>query len=288
MPRHAELTVVAGRRKTGKTNQTLTQLFKAVMQHNRKVLIFDPTDEFGDYQYRDNEPRLSIKPIFIRDIPRFSVQMKAEIVRIKPYFDDGRRMSTDDMANVLSIILQSYRNGIMLIEDINKYVTDNPRNDLMGSLATLRQNGVDLIAHYQMIGKAGNPKILGMTNYIRMHKTADQVARHEDKFLDKTQILSISENIVNARFRYGVQKKVYNYTGTYFSCLVDMEALKIDGVFTQKEAEKAVEQYISHNSANTIRSEYNSLDRTGKRVWKDYASCYAYVERNMMEDYFDF
>jgi RecA/RadA recombinase len=287
MSRYAKLTVVCGRRGSGKTNLTLQQLYRAV-KAGRKALIFDPTDEFRSYIFRPGEPPHSIKPIFIKDIPRFTASNVAEIVRIRPFLDDSTKMSTDDMQEVLIKILSVYKNGILLIEDINKYVPDNASNGLIGSMATLRQANVDLIAQYQLVGKAGNPKLLGMTNYIRLHKTEDEVIRHADKFNAKTKILSIAESIVNRRYKYGVDNKINTIEGKFFNVVVDLDDSKIKGIFTQAEAEHAITEYISDNARDTIQKLFNRRDRYGQKVWKDYTSTYAYLERSMMQDFFTF
>lgn len=295
MARDAKLTIVCGRRGTSKTNTTLTRIFKAVrgtQQNNfmdaRKALIFDAMDEFRGYKYRDNEPPLNIKAIYYRDIPRFTAQTPIELVRVRPITDDNKRMTTEDKQYWLSYVLQNYYDGIFLIEDINRFVSDNAPNDIIGSLATLRQAGVDLIIHYQLIGKAGNPKILGMANYIRLHKTNDSVKRHKDKFEDKTDILMVAEKIVNRRYEYGRKNKIKDDTGQYFSCTVDLDDHKIRGIFTKEEAIAAVRGYMNDNAKMTVKDLMQQLDENGKKVWKDYASAYKYLENKYMEEFFIF
>lgn len=285
MARWAKLMMVGGKRGTGKTNTTLDLLYEAVRK-GRKALIFDPNDEFGAYSYRPDQPVHCIKTIFLKDIPRFTAQHHPEIRRIRPYWDDSTRMSTDDMLTALARILSIYRDGILLIEDINKYLSDNPTRDIVGALATLRQAHVDLILHFQLVGKIGHPKLMGMANYIRLHKTMDEVTRHAEKFGDKTEVLTIAQTIVNARFKYGVDNNVKDKTGQYFSCTIDLDDFRIKGIFTEEEAESAIADYISRNSRNTINSLLNSKDRTGKAIWKNYGSAYSYLESNMKADYF--
>lgn len=287
MPRYAEMEVVVGRRKTGKTGKTLRKLYKAV-QNGRKVLIFDATDEYSNYIFQEGQPAHSIKPIFIRDIPRFTVQSKAEIVRIRPFHDNGDVMSNDDLQKTLYIILKTYRNGILLAEDVNVYISDNAPNDIMGKMATLRQAGVDLILHYQLVQKAANPKILGMLNYIRMHKTNDQVARFADRFLDKTEILSIAENIVNRRYSWGMANGVKNEKGQFFSVTVDLFYHKIRGIFTKDEASLAIEEFMSANGSTTIGRELQRRDKNGKKIWANYAEAYQHLEIEMMNQFFTF
>ena len=285
--RYATLTVVCGRRASGKTNKTLTALYKAV--HNgRKVLIADFMDEFGNYIYRPGDPAHAIKPIFLKDVLRFTVQTKPEIVRIRPFHDNGVRMSDNEKQEALYKILKTYRNGILLVEDVNVYISDNAPNDIIGSLATLRQAGVDLIMHYQLIQKAANPKILGMANYIRLHKTNDEVARFKDRFLDKTDIMTVAQIIVNNRYKYGHSKNVNDETGKYFSVTVDIYSNKIRGIFTKEEAHYAVEEFISKNAAITINQELLRKDRHGKKIYSSYQQAYENIETQMMQDFFMF
>ena len=228
MARYAKLTIVCGRRQTGKTNKTLTQLYKAV-NGGRKALIYDATDEFSNYIYRKGEPPHSIKPIFFKDIPRFTAQYRAEIVRTRPLLDNGEVMGTKDLQQYLAVVLKTYRDGILLVEDVTTYISANTPMDIMGKLSTLRQRGVDLIMQYQLIGKAANPQILGQANYIRLHKTNDEVLTYRDSFLDKTEILLIAEKIVNRRYYHGMEHNIQTETGQYFNCLVDLEYHKIRG-----------------------------------------------------------
>ncbi len=287
MARYAKLTIVCGRRATGKTNKTLSQLYTAV-RNGRKALIFDAKDEFGNYIYRPDQPPHSIKAIYLKDVPRFTAQTLPEIVRIRPFLDNGQRMTTEDLQLSLGYVLKNYRGGVLLAEDINVYIADNTPNDLMGSLATLRQAGVDLIAHYQMIGKAGNPKMIGMANYIRLHKTNDTVERHADKFQDYVDILSIAEKIVERRYMYGMNHGITDATGQYFNCLVDLEYHKIRGIFTLEEAKFAVAEYISDSDRTTIKRLMNRKTPTGANQYTNYEAAYKHLEGKMMNDYFDF
>lgn len=286
--RYAKVWIVLGKKLSGKTNKTLTKLYKACQQNRRKVLIVDFADEFGNYVYRKGTTNHSIKAIYLKHIPRFAAQRYPEIVRIRPFWDDGRIMSTDDMQTALSQVLNTYYNGILLLEDINKYIPDTINNSLIGRLSTVRQAGVDVIIHYQLIEKAGNPKLLGNLNYIRLHKTTGSVERHADKYGDKTEVLSIAEIIVANRHKYGVQNKIFNETGIFFNVEIDCDILKIYGIFTKDEAKAAIKTYISRNSRTTINNLLNEMDERGSKVYKTYADAYATCAKQIMDDYFDF
>jgi hypothetical protein len=222
----------------------------------RKALIFDVNDEFSSFWYFGQTR--SIKALAIKDIMKFSIHPKIEVRRIRPFWDDGKKMTINDMAEVLGIILDNYRNGLLLVEDINKYLSDAMPSDLIGSLATSRHIGLDIVSHFQNIGRAGNPKILGNLNMIRLHKTVDTVERHKNKFEEKTEILQIAEYIIDKRYREGDER---------FFVYVDMENMKIRGKFNREEAEEGVHQYITERYKRIIYPMLQIRDRKGNLTY---------------------
>jgi ribosomal protein L30/L7E len=201
--RECRIIIACGKRGVGKTVETVKMIDEYVSGNPskgippRKALIFDVNDEFSSFWYFGQQR--SIKAIAIKDILKFSVHPKVEVRRIRPFWDDGKKLTINDMGEVLGIILDNYRNGLLLVEDINKYLSDSMPSDLIGSLATSRHIGLDIVSHFQNIGRAGNPKLLGNLNMIRLHKTNDTVERHKNKFEEKTELLQIAENLVTKK-----------------------------------------------------------------------------------------
>jgi hypothetical protein len=282
--REAFVMVVCGKKGVGKTVSTIEQIYDYVQGNiakgraPRKALIFDVNNEFSSFWYHGETH--SIKRLLIKDIPLFSAHKSVEVRRIAPYFDNDEKMTTKDMQDVLHIILENFRNGLLLVEDINKYVGDNMQQDLIGSLATVRHIGIDLIAHYQSIGRAANPKLLGNTKYIRLHKTNDSVSRHEQKFQEKAEILSIAESIVNKKHKEGL-KRFYLY--------VDIDDSKIlsgrNDKITKKDIEEAISEYVSMNY-NTLSKKYiNRVDKKGKALYTK-TTVIKKIEDDIREEYF--
>jgi len=301
--RQPQLIIGIGRRGSGKSVETVAMCLEYVKLHNRPVLIFDVNDEFGSFEHNDGRT-LGIKALAIEDINKFVSKRPAEVRRIRPYFSANQVMSVKDMQNVLGIILKSYMDGLLLVEDINRYTSDSMKMDLLGSLATLRQRGVDVVMHYQLVQKAGHPKILGFTNYFRIHRTNDSmsVSSIKKKFGDKGEILHIAEILVMNRVDPAVEiedrrkqkkeqltpeekKYVYSNRGKFFSVWVDVEYMKIRGSFTQKEQQEAIQDYIKIN--NPIGKMLTYKDRSGKKIYKDYAEAYNAVEQDFLKKYFN-
>lgn len=255
--------IATGKKGVGKTVATIEMIYKYVNGNPekgvppRKALIFDVNDEFSSFWFHGQTH--SIKALSIGDILKFSAHPKIEVRRIRPFFDDGRKMGTGDMADVLALILENYRNGLLLVEDINKYTNDTLKGDLVGSLATVRHIGIDLVAHYQSIGRAANPKLLGNTKMIRMHKTNDTVSRHKNKFEERAEILDIAQSIVEKKFHDG-DKRYYLY--------VDIDDSKIIGEFDESDMDEAIQDYVSRNHSALIKPLMTKIDiKTGKKIY---------------------
>jgi hypothetical protein len=280
MPRECKILIACGKRGVGKTIETIRMLDEYVAGNvakgvpPRKALIFDVNDEFSSFWFFGQTRK--IPAISINDIMKFSIHPKVEIRRIRPFWDDGRKMTINDMAEVLGIILDNYRNGLLLVEDINKYLSDAMPSDLIGSLATSRHIGLDIITHFQNIGRAGNPKLLGNLNMIRLHKTNDTIERHKNKFEEKTEILQIAEYLINKRYFAGdIRYFVY----------VDTENMKIRGKFTRQEVEDAIHAYITERYSRIISPMLQLRDKKGKKIHTDESALKAANEQ-LMKVYF--
>ena len=145
--REPKLGLAVGKKSIGKTFQTKKLIEEYVVGNPakgvapRRVLILDVNDEFTDY-----------KAISLKDIVRFSVMPRPEIRRVRPINETtGIRLTLNEVADYLWKILHFYRNGLLLIEDVNKYISDNLPNDLVGAICSNRHTDLDIIMHFQSI-----------------------------------------------------------------------------------------------------------------------------------------
>jgi len=280
--REVKRIVVCGKQGVGKSWETIRMMLEAAQGKPgvppRKGLIFDVNDEFGDFPFVNG--RMSIRAISLKDITLFTVNNRYEVRRIRPYFDDGRVMTSNDKAAVLEQILEQFNNGILLVEDPNTYVSDSIPADIIGKLVSTRHRSTDMILHFQNIGRAGHPKIVGNTSMIRLHKTNDSVSRHKNKFEEKTELLQIAEYIIN---------KKYNEGNKRFFLWVDIDDSKIRGEYTLQEATLAVHEYISENFNTIVRPYLLKRDiKTGNKLYKDEAVALEIARKEMMMTYFPF
>ena len=266
MGREPKLMVAVGKKGVGKsftTKKMMEQYAAGNPAKNvppRRVLILDVNDEFTDY-----------KAISVQDVPLFSVHPIIEIRRIRPFLDNGKKMTLDDIANTLFIVLETYKNGLLLVEDINKYISDTMPNDLVGAICTNRHIGVDIIMHYQSIGRITS-KVWQNLNIIRMHKITDAVKRHKHKFEDKFEYLSIAEILINQQYESG---------NKHFFLYVDVDDEKVYGAFTKSQFENAAMTFLQHNYNQIINPMLNARDENGKKIYNAQTAIAEYKKKLM-------
>ena len=265
--RNPFLYVAVGKKGGGKTYTTDKKVLTpyAYGKMPKRVLIVDVNGEYTQY-----------KTISLSNIELFSIHPKKEIRRIVP----PASMSLDDVANMLLTIIDKYRDGALVIEDINAYVSDHLPADLVGTLIRLRHKGVDIIIHYQNIGRAGHPKILGNLNVLRVHKTTDDVDRHKNKYEDQYKIVKLAQTIVNNDFRKATTNEAdLEILGTWVDLgggrmeyksayvYVNFDTNKISGNFKKSHFYEACMDYINDNERDTIKPLLNRKDTKGKSVY---------------------
>ncbi len=87
----------------------------AAFKKGRKILILDFEEKFGgDFKFKENGER--IKAIYVSAVIRFSKQTRPEIRRIRPYMDDGRRMTAQEMIDTTLYVLNIFSDGLIFME----------------------------------------------------------------------------------------------------------------------------------------------------------------------------
>ena len=265
--REALLGVAVGKKGIGKTYTTLSiinQYIKGGLNIKpRRALILDVNDEFED-----------VKAIRLKDVELFTYHPKVECRRVRPYNDDGSKMTLNEIANALWHILSVYKGGLLLVEDINKYVGDYLSNDLVGAICTNRHTSLDIIMHYQSIGRI-TTKIWQNINWLRFHKNTDSVDRHKKKFEDKWEAFKICEILVNKQYFSGNER---------FYVTFDCDHEKIYGNYSQKMMDEAIDEYIALHYRQKVKPLLNQTGATGKKVYNAQTAT-AYVKKELQQMY---
>jgi hypothetical protein len=268
--REAQLGIAVGKRGIGKTHTTLQIIDEYVTGFNgssrpRRALIMDVNDEFSQ-----------IKALRIQDVPLFSRHPVIEARRIRPYNANGNKMTLEEVCTTLFYILENFRGGLLLIEDINKYLTHHFPKDVVGAICTNRHGDLDIIMHYQAIGKVPTT-VWENANWIRFHKNNQSVDRHAKKFEDKHEMLKIAECLVDFQYENGNER---------FYAYCDIDFGKIKGNITQDMAMKAVEDYMIGNYSKVVVPETRRVNLDGSKVYPSVADASAHLKRQLLYKFF--
>lgn len=282
--REALLGIAVGRKGVGKTYATL-QLIQQYLTGNsetgaqpRKVLMLDVNNEFLDVKKDQNESFQHVKAIHLDDIRKFTLSNKVEARRVSVMKPEGGKMNLVEIAEALAHILDNYQNGLLLIEDINKFVSDSLPNDLVGSIVTQRHVSVDVITHFQSIGKAAHPKLWANCNWLRYHQCDDNVERHKSKFGGNIEHLYLLEKMVDIEYQKG-NKRFFAY--------LNKDDGVLQGEFSKKQFQYAVYQYLQDNYNKVVKPLLNKKDlMSGKPIYDSHKDLSVKIIKEYTEKYY--
>ena len=225
----------------------------------RRVLIFDVNNEYGEF---------GIKTIPHELVPVFMQHPKIEMRRVIPFKPNGKggliKQSTAEMLTSLETIVNTYMGGALVVEDPSKFFSKSVSEDLIGAICTNRHASVDMILHYQSVGRI-LPVLHENINIYRFHRQGDDVLRSKNKLEDLTEMFKIAQIMVDAQFYgRGVPKNI-----RYFVYL-DKDAGKIKGMYTREQVNAALEEYLRRYATELKYWENERNDNGSKR--------YTYLE----------
>lgn len=199
--REPTLEVAIGFRGVGKT-YTLNEIAEDYIKKLRRpVLVFDVNNEYGS----SNLP--GYKPIDF-DILEPNEYIRSEQIRnikapgkyrILPFKKNRQPMSARELLLTGQTILAYYRNGMMVLEDINKYTASNFKQEFIGTFIGLRHLGVDLVVHFQSL-HAIPPKVWDNMEYLRWHKCSEKIVKYK-RHISNFELFSIAECVVDTNYQ---------------------------------------------------------------------------------------
>jgi hypothetical protein len=267
--------VAIGFRGVGKTftlNQIVDDYIKDLQ---RPVLVFDVNNE-----YRNDNKLPGYKAIDF-DVTEPNEYKRSEQIRnitapgkyrILPFKKNRQPMTQNEMLLTASTIVTYYRNGMMVLEDLNKYTSSYFKQEFVGMFVGLRHLGVDLVAHFQSMG-ALPPKIWRAIEYLRWHKCAEPISQYK-KHVTNLELFLIAEAIVNYKYR----------SNHYFFLWVDVLQNKIKGI-TPEDINEGCRAYLSAYPGELSRL-MNHIDLEGNKKYKTRLEAINEYIREKTEEYY--
>jgi hypothetical protein len=271
--RQAKILVAVARKAGGKTYITANDVIAPYIQNTinwkgRPVLIYDVNGEWTDKHIREKlKCNFTAKPLALKDLAAWTASGKAEVRRILPLIDKNQfTQDLEEMEEILNKILIIYRNGLLLLEDVNAYLVGVSSKKVISAITRNRQKNLDICIHLQSV-RAIPPRLLANATEFRMHKVNENVATIEAK-LNNAEVWYIAQALVNFKFKTNIR----------FFCYIDNEMDKIFGAFSKKDFHVACLLYLQENVPDMYKVAKNRFGNNKEGQKKALEHCILELE----------
>lgn len=226
----------------------------------RKVLIYDVNMEYTNY-----------KALPLDKIAQFTRQKKVEVRRILPITADGKTADLNQMLEILNKIISVFRGGMLILEDINRYLIQSKTADVIGLLATNRHRDLDIICHFQSLS-ALDPRMWQNTAFVRFHMQIDDINRYKNR-IPNFELFKVAQCLVEYKYLKLGDRRFY----VFVAC----DDNYITGNFTKKDFRIACEEYLERNPRR--------VDTSSKRFGKGVdarAKAISYLCNELQQKYY--
>jgi hypothetical protein len=249
---------MTGMGKTYITRKIIIDYIKSDPKTGRKgrpVLVFDVNGEYEDYKAIDydidNEDEYS-RAAEIRAI-KFP-----KAYRIVPYHKNEQIMDVSEIMATCTTLMNHFRNGLLVLEDINKYTQSHFKKEVTATFIGNRHKGIDILVHYQNMKKIP-PTVWENISFLRWHKQVGTIDNFGiSKRMPNYEICKIAELIVDDQFDSG---------NTYFYLWVNIRYNKLINI-TEEMFNQAARNYLSLNPKE-IKNMMNFLDEHNKKKFSN-------------------
>ncbi len=242
--------LVCGETGVGKTYRNKHEIKRYLLDNystgkrGRKVLCFDTNDD-------DYPEFLTVSPDHIRKLR----QIRAR--RIRPFNPGGMPMDEEEKRGVVKKILQSYSNGLIVLDDIDHYMTGSKGQAMIGALCTVRHKGIDLVLTHQSIAKISTTEWQNCT-WLRLHHQVDDVTRYRER-IPKYNLVRIAQLIIDEQYEIAtsafnqgqIGEHLYKIHKSYF-VYVNMREQKIRGC-SRAAFIRATKKFIDQEESKKLR-----------------------------------
>jgi len=262
--RQPMIMLVCGETGVGKTyrnKQEITQYLTghlAVGKKGRKVLAFDTND--------DDYPEFNtVSPNHIKALTKIAPR------RIRPFNRDGSPMDNEQKKAVIDQIMKHFKNGLVVLDDIDHYMMGAKGQSMIGALCTVRHKGIDVLLTHQSIAKVTTSEWQNCT-WLRLHHQVDDVTRYKER-IPKYPLVRIAQLIVDEQYERVAeafqQKRIshnqYRALKSFF-IHINMRDQQLSGC--SKEAYiRAVKRFIDQEEGKKLRMLLQERDFQGNKIY---------------------
>ena len=243
--RECQLMIATGCKGVGKTWRTCREIRDyitpnpSIGKRPRRVLIFDTNKEYTNDEMQKNEHGFETRELELGRLEEWVNQNTIEVRRILPVDANGRNVGIDKYKDILKVILHYFRGGMILLEDINKYLPESSSKEILGTITTIRHVDTDVYIHLQSLSRVTT----GMwqnANVFRTHFQTDEIDRDR---VNNYEMFKINEILLRSVY---FTKHLYPENERYFSYVQNLEN-RITGNYTTVQFIEACREYLIQN-----------------------------------------
>lgn len=253
LPKKAEerqpmLMLTCGETGVGKTFRNILEIENYLRPNEqsgrdgRKVLIFDVNDD-------DYERYPTVNPDYIGKLRLINAR------RIRPLTINGDTMTTEEKRDMVERMVKQFSEGLLVLEDIDKFMVGAKGQTIVGLLTTNRHHGLDIMISHQSIAKITTTEFQNCT-WLRLHKQVDDVSRYRNRipnyFLVRIATLIVEEQYFIGNIRFFVY--------------INMRRLKLRGC-SREAFIRASKKYLETEENSMIKRLMMERDFNGKLVY---------------------
>ncbi len=265
LERQPMIMLVCGETGVGKTYRNKQEIKHYMMDHlvigkkGRKVLAFDTND--------DDYPEFkTVSPNHLKALTKVSSR------RIRPFNGDGSPMDNEEKKQVITKIMKHYKNGLVVLDDIDHYMTGAKGQSMIGALCTVRHKGIDVLLTHQSVAKITTSEWQNCT-WLRLHHQVDDVTRYKER-IPKYQMVRIGQLIVDEQYELSatafesgkLSERDYKIQKSFF-VYVNMREQRITGC-SRAAFIRACKKYIDQEEQKKVRLMLNEQDFEGNTIYK--------------------
>ncbi len=265
LERQPMIMLVCGETGVGKTYRNKQEIKHYMMDHlaigkkGRKVLAFDTND--------DDYPEFkTVSPNHLKALTKVSSR------RIRPFNGDGSPMDNEEKKQVITKIMKHYKNGLVVLDDIDHYMTGAKGQSMIGALCTVRHKGIDVLLTHQSVAKITTSEWQNCT-WLRLHHQVDDVTRYKER-IPKYQMVRIGQLIVDEQYELSatafesgkLSERDYKIQKSFF-VYVNMREQRITGC-SRAAFIRACKKFIDQEEHKKVRLMLNEQDFEGNTIYK--------------------
>lgn len=209
--RDARALVAFGKQGSGKTEATKLEGICYQQKFRRTILIVDVKDEYKKYKaiyYNAREKDMHRRAMGRGDSDGLGLAglHLPRIYRIVCRHTDGMAMNQKENVELMLTISKYYKNGMLIIEEMNSIIRRSVPPEFYSFITTLRHNGVDVIFHFQSFGDP-HPDIISQCTIFRLHKcndTLESIRGKRGMSPERYEIARIAEMAINENYQQGI------------------------------------------------------------------------------------